>query len=68
MPCLPPRMMQNKPTSPAIPAPPPLPLLQALACRNFLVKMSELPAVGLGAWDAEDDMPYRSTPEDKAQL
>ncbi|TQN64490.1 hypothetical protein CSHISOI_10929, partial [Colletotrichum shisoi] len=38
------------------------------ACRDFLVKMSELPAVGLDAWDAEDDMPYVSTLEDEAWL
>ncbi|OBR02085.1 hypothetical protein CH63R_14386 [Colletotrichum higginsianum IMI 349063] len=38
------------------------------ARRDFLVKMSELPAVGPDAWDAEDDMPSVSTPEDEARL
>ncbi|TQN64886.1 hypothetical protein CSHISOI_10700, partial [Colletotrichum shisoi] len=38
------------------------------ARRDFLVKMSELPAVGPDAQDAKDDMPYVSTLEDEARL
>ncbi|TQN63687.1 hypothetical protein CSHISOI_11754, partial [Colletotrichum shisoi] len=38
------------------------------ARRDFLVKMSELPAVGPDARDAKDDMPYVSTPKDEARL
>ncbi|KAK2036138.1 hypothetical protein LZ31DRAFT_430087, partial [Colletotrichum somersetense] len=40
------------------------------ARRDFLVRMSELPAVGADVRNpsAEDDMPYVSTPEDEARL